>query len=392
MKYYPNYRYSDLVAKIVSPKPEQDDLRDDTFSIQDLSDVRIASLNGIGSSVCCVYVVYQKNNKWVHGGSATWWPALLPNGTMIGVTCLHVLESDVDIKNQILLIPRQQRHLDYMAQFTNTRVSILSKGGGLTFVPVDIKFDLMTKREDWLKEHAGDVEAIQKCCLDPEFHLMTHPVVDILFTEIPEVENLKPIPLSFECPKQNELIYQFGFNCTIEHESTELDDMYAETPRPLDPKALLHDDLSISLGCVQVPGDITNVLSTLEVGSSGGPALNSDFKAYGTGCGGYYDQAPSDPAEETKLSTYYDLEDSEYEEKGLASEKVPRNRNITLSFHHPCVLNMLEEIELDIKFNHTNEECKEHEQKEAPNENKKRKGEELQKEGSKKQKESEESL
>jgi len=286
--------------------------------------------------------VYKKKNKWVRGGCATWWVAQCPNGTMVGVTCLHVLEPDVDIMNQKLLIPRNQWHLDYMTTFTNTSVSILSNDGGLTFVTVDIKFDLMTRREDWLKKHAADVVAIQKCCLDPEFQLMTHPVVDILFTEIPNgLANLKPILLSFESPKQNEPIYQFGFNSTIEHEEAELEDMYADTPSPPEPSQLLHDELSISFGCVQAPGDITNVLSTLEVGSSGGPALNSGFKAYGTGCGGYYDQAPSDPTDEGKPIAYYDLEDSPYEEEGLASNIVPRNRNITLSFQHPCVRSML---------------------------------------------------
>jgi hypothetical protein len=117
---------------------------------------------------------------------------------------------------------------------------------------------------------------------------------------------------------------------------------------------LLNQGQSVSLGVLVKYGAIATVISTNAEQSSGGPHFDSNLNVFGICISSYYDvpldeeqeedqkqedqNKPNFVTEAAKLINF----DVDVVERGDASKKESRNRNLVLTFSHPGVKYLLE--------------------------------------------------
>jgi len=267
---------------------------------------------------------------------SSWW-ILDYDSKKVGVTALHVLDN-ADLQTVELYISRNSNHrqIDFFSSFEGLR---MSKDLGL-YERVDIRSDLLEARIKWILQNQDNIPFMQEHNLDPEFGLEPHPVLDILFTNIPEcMRNYPGFIVSKKEPHQNSIFGHIGFH--NEHEPTD-PGLYDETiSKPPKANQLLFGHRSVSLGLVKTSGSIITVISTNAEGSSGGCLVDDNVNVFGISFGSFFDNP--NPEEDTDTNTTESLPsglllDINIPEKGDPNSRAPRNRNLALSLSQPGVV------------------------------------------------------
>eukprot|EP01124_Arcella_intermedia_P003815 TRINITY_DN12138_c0_g1_i1.p1 TRINITY_DN12138_c0_g1~~TRINITY_DN12138_c0_g1_i1.p1 ORF type:complete len:225 (+),score=52.99 TRINITY_DN12138_c0_g1_i1:502-1176(+) len=193
-----------------------------------------------------------------------------------------------------------------------------------------------------------DLSFMQQHNLDPEFQLQPHPVLDILFTTIPECMKEYPgFTVASTTIQKGTIFGHIGFH--DENEPTEKE-LYEETiTRPPKANQLLFGGRSLSLGRVHTVGSILTIISTNADGSSGGCLVDDNVDVFAISFGSFYDNPEAEPSDTDKPPSDPLLLDLNIVEKGDAKTRAPRNRNIALSLSHPGVASCLAKILVEEK-------------------------------------------
>eukprot|EP01125_Pyxidicula_operculata_P009460 TRINITY_DN3119_c2_g1_i4.p1 TRINITY_DN3119_c2_g1~~TRINITY_DN3119_c2_g1_i4.p1 ORF type:complete len:333 (+),score=31.97 TRINITY_DN3119_c2_g1_i4:189-1187(+) len=329
----------------IRPKPPLLDSSLNNWILGDEVISRREKIIQTGESTAIVYVTFipvgKDESERVYTCSS-WW-ILEHNSRKVGVTALHVLDN-ANMNTVELYISKDQdnRKADVFSLFETFRIS---KIHNRHFDHVDLRMDLLEERRTWIETNKSNVPFMQQHNLDPEFGLQPHPVLDILFTTIPESMSKYPgFTVAKNEPQENSIFGHIGFH--NEHEPTD-ERMYEETvKRPPKANQLLFGGRSVSLGRVHKPGSIITVISTNSEGSSGGCLINDDVEVFAISFASFYDdpEAVEDDPTDSNLPSEPLLLDVDIIEKGNSKSHAPRNRNLVLSMFHPGVVACLSKI------------------------------------------------
>jgi len=260
----------------------------------------------------------------------------------VGVTALHVLENaNLDTVELYISKDVAHRRVDEFASFTGFRIDNVQLN---FFERVDLRTDFLDERCKWINENQHKIPFMQEHNLDSEFGLQAHPVLDILFTTIPESMNQYPgFKVATNKVQENSIFGHVGFH--NEYEGIEKG-LYDETiNKPPKANQLLFGSRSVSLGRVHTVGSIITVISTNAEGSSGGCLVDDDVNAFAISFGAFYDDPKSDSDTPTDSSLGEGLlQDINIPERGDPNSRAPRNRNLALSLSHPGVVACLQSI------------------------------------------------
>jgi len=330
----------------IRPKPPLLDSSLNNWILGNDASTRRMKIIQMADSAATVYVTFIPVGKGEDDRVYTcssWW-ILEHNSRKVGVTALHVLDN-ANLNTVELYISKTPLHRasDLFSHFeTSRRV----KQHEVDFEFINLRMDLLEERCKWIETNKSNIPFMQQHNLDPEFGLQPHPVLDILFTTIPESMNQCPgFTVATNGPQETSIFGHIGFH--NEHEPTD-EGLYDETvKRPPKANQLLFGGRSVSLGRVNKPGSIITVISTNAEGSSGGCLINDNVEVFAISFGSFYDNPEAGAADiptDSNLPSEPLLLDVDIIENGNAKSRAPRNRNLALRLFHPGVIACLVKI------------------------------------------------
>jgi len=295
-------------------------------------------------------IVELKNGDAIGYKSATYF-VVNNNGKKAIVTALHTFTSSFIVHGDTTLtrhiptevhawIPTDPHEMqrDVLNAVEDHQVSgLLDRAKQkLGLVELTMRNDLLEIRKQYLLELAQSKSTTTATYienLDPYTSLPPSTTVDIVFFDVPPpLAAVHGFSIADSLPKVDEPTILFGFH----------------SPKNRGGDAsTLQKYLSVSVGKVKEVGALVDVISSVNIGASGGPQLNSSLHVFGLMMGSFVDSGYSmtrEPFSVTNVDLLYLVNVHIPPPKDAITKEASRNCNVIMSFFHSCVQKMLKAV------------------------------------------------